>query len=65
VEFLRVFPTVYKGTHVEHPAVSVHTARSVRLEAPDVVAYADGEYVSPLPVEITCVPGALNVLVPG
>jgi diacylglycerol kinase (ATP) len=64
VEFLRVFPTVYKGTHVEHPAVSVHTARTVTLQAPDVVAYADGEYVTPLPCEVTCVPGALHVFVP-
>ncbi len=64
VEFLRVFPRVYKGTHVLHPAISVHTARTVRLEAPDVVAYADGEHVAPLPVEVRCVPGALTVLVP-
>jgi diacylglycerol kinase (ATP) len=64
VEFLRVFPSVYKGTHVEHPAVTVHSGRTVRLHAPGVVAYADGEYVAPLPVEITCVPGALDVLVP-
>ena len=64
VEFLRVFPTVYKGTHVNHPAVSVHTARTVELEAPGVVAYADGEYVMPLPCTVTCVPGALQVLAP-
>ena len=64
VEFLRVFPTVYKGTHVNHPAVSVHTARTVELEAPGVVAYADGEYVGPLPCTVTCVPGAFQVLAP-
>jgi diacylglycerol kinase (ATP) len=64
VEFLRVFPKVYKGTHVEHPAVSVHTARTVGLDAPGVVAYADGEYVTPLPCEATCVAGALQVVVP-
>ena len=27
-EFLRVFPTVYKGTHVRHPAVTVRRART-------------------------------------
>ncbi len=64
VEFLRVFPRVYKGTHVDHPAVSVHRARAVTLRAPDVVAYADGERVRPLPVQIWCVPGSLRVLVP-
>ena len=30
-EFLRVFPTVYKGTHVQHPAVTVRRARTVGL----------------------------------
>jgi len=63
-EFLRVFPKVYKGTHVHHPAVTVHAAREVSLRAPGVVAYADGERVQPLPVDIVCVPGALTVLAP-
>jgi diacylglycerol kinase (ATP) len=64
LEFLRVFPTVYKGTHVRNPAVTVHRAREVTLDAPGVVAYADGERVGPLPVDITCVPSAVQVLVP-
>ncbi|MEV4110863.1 sphingosine kinase, partial [Nonomuraea sp. NPDC049695] len=62
-EFLRVFPSVYRGTHVGHPAVSVRRVRSVRLEAPDVVAYADGERVGPAPVHCEVRPGALRVLV--
>ncbi|HEX4816125.1 MAG TPA: YegS/Rv2252/BmrU family lipid kinase [Nonomuraea sp.] len=61
-EFLRVFPSVYRGTHVGHPAVSVRRARSVRLEADGVVAYADGERVGPGPVECAVRPGALRVI---
>lgn len=61
-EFLRVFPTVYKGTHVNHPAVTVRRARGVRLEADGVTAYADGERVSVLPVTCEAVPDALRVL---
>ena len=57
-EFLRVFPKVYKGSHISHPAVEVHRARSVILSAP-AIAYADGERVGPLPVTAECVPGAL------
>ena len=64
VEFLRVFPRVYKGTHVTHPAVEVLVGREVRLSAPGAIAYADGERVAPLPVTATCVPGALRMLVP-
>ncbi|MFI7442594.1 diacylglycerol/lipid kinase family protein [Nonomuraea indica] len=61
-EFLRVFPRVYRGTHVTHPAVSITRVRSVLLEAPDVVAYADGERVGPGPVACAVRPGVLRVL---
>lgn len=63
--FLRVFPSVFRGTHVRRPEVSTHTARTVRLDAPGQVAYADGERVGPLPVHVQILPGALRVLVPG
>ena len=61
--FLRVFPRVFAGTHVRHPAVEVLRARRVRLEAPGIVAFADGERVGPLPLDCEVVPGALRVLV--
>jgi diacylglycerol kinase (ATP) len=64
-EFVRVFPTVYKGTHVHNPAVTVRRAREVKLHADGVTAYADGERVGELPVTVSSVPGALAVLVPG
>jgi diacylglycerol kinase (ATP) len=64
-EFLRVFPTVYKGTHINHPAVSVHTARRVDLASPGAMAYADGERIAALPLSVEAVPGALQVLVAG
>jgi diacylglycerol kinase (ATP) len=60
-EFLRVFPTVYKGTHVNHPAVTVRRARDVTLTADGVTAYADGERVALLPVRCEAVPAALHV----
>ena len=63
-EFLRVFPRVYKGTHVEHPAVSVRRARTVSLHADGVTAYADGERVAVLPVTCDAVPHALHVFTP-
>ncbi len=61
-EFLRVFPTVFTGTHTAHPAVEVLRAREVRLEATGIVAYADGERFAPLPLTVQAVPGALTVL---
>lgn len=61
-EFLRVFPKVFKGTHVSHPAVQIRRARTVSLEAKGIVSYADGERFAPLPMSMEVVPGALTVL---
>ena len=61
-EFLRVFPKVFTGAHTGHPAVEIVRARTVRLEARGIVAYADGERFAPLPVDLEVVPGALSVL---
>jgi diacylglycerol kinase (ATP) len=61
---LRFFPSVYTGTHVRHHEVEMYRAARVRLDAPDIRAYADGELVGPLPVEVSVVPRALRVLTP-
>ncbi|MFD7549930.1 diacylglycerol kinase [Streptomyces sp. NPDC059578] len=58
---LRVFPRVYRGTHLDHPKVTVHRAVRVELAAPGVTGYADGEPLGPLPLAVTCVPGAVRV----
>jgi diacylglycerol kinase (ATP) len=61
----RAFPKIYSGQHVHHPAVTVRRARSVRLSAPGITAYADGERFGELPLTLETVPGAVTVLVPG
>jgi diacylglycerol kinase (ATP) len=63
LEFLKVFPKVFSGKHIGHPAVEILRGREVRLEAADIVSYADGERFVPLPMTCQNVPGALNVLV--
>jgi diacylglycerol kinase (ATP) len=57
--FLRVFPLVFRGEHTALPEVHISRVRSVSLQADGVVAYADGERVGALPIEVTVVPGAL------
>ncbi|WP_433045574.1 diacylglycerol kinase [Dactylosporangium sp. CS-033363] len=59
---MRLRPKVLKGTHVQDRRVSTHRVRTVQLAAEGVTAYADGERICPLPVTITCVPGALTLL---
>jgi diacylglycerol kinase (ATP) len=62
--FLRAFPRVFRGTHVNLPYVTELRGQRIRVEATGQVAYADGERVGPLPIDITAVPGALRVLTP-
>ncbi|MEM9041029.1 MAG: diacylglycerol kinase family protein [Actinomycetota bacterium] len=59
--FLGVFPRVFRGGHVEHPAVEVYEAGSVRVEQPsgDDVLWADGDPLGRLPVDLEVVPGAV------
>lgn len=63
-KLIRLFPTVFKGTHVNLDEVTTRRARTVTVDCPGINAYADGEYVCPLPVEVTTVPGALSILAP-
>jgi diacylglycerol kinase (ATP) len=57
VEFVRVFPTVFSGKHVEHKQVDIYRTKRVSLHAP-AVAYADGERIGGLPVRAECIAGA-------
>ena len=58
LEFIKVFPTVYKGTHIEHSQVEVIRAKRVRIES-SAVAYADGERIGQLPVQVEALPQTL------
>lgn len=59
---LRVFPKVYRGTHLSHHVVTVHRTARITLAADGLTGYADGEPLGPLPLTATCVPGAVRVL---
>jgi diacylglycerol kinase (ATP) len=60
--FLRIFPRVFKGTHVTDPRVTIHRAKNIRIDSDVAVAYADGERVGRLPITIEVAPGSLRVL---
>ena len=45
----------------EDDVVEITRVSRVRIDAADVIAYADGERVGPLPVTVEVVPGALRV----
>ena len=63
LEFLRTFPKVFAGRHVEHPAVAVHRAARVDLDADRPLAvYADGEPAGTLPATFEVRRSAVTVL---
>lgn len=61
---VRLRPRAYRGSHVTHRLVDSYRVRTVELSQETIVGYADGERCLPLPVTVTCVPGALRVLGP-
>jgi diacylglycerol kinase (ATP) len=62
-EVLRLMPKVYRGTHVRHAKIEVVRTSSLRIESAGISAYADGEYLGPLPVEVRVRPRAVCVRV--
>lgn len=62
-DLVKLLPGLRTGNHVHSPIVTTSRTRTIRLgEANGWVAYADGERIGPLPVEVTCVPNALEVV---
>jgi diacylglycerol kinase (ATP) len=57
VEFLKVFPKVFSGSHITHPAVKTYRTRKISISA-DAVAYADGERIGRAPVSAECIASA-------
>jgi diacylglycerol kinase (ATP) len=66
--FLRAFPSVFRGGHVEHPMVEVRQGATVTVESPGATTtpelWAGGEHAGPLPAWVEAVPAAVRVAVP-
>jgi diacylglycerol kinase (ATP) len=63
-KLLRLFPTIFKGTHVDLDEVSTARAKTIHVECPGINVYADGDFACPLPAEISAVAAALQILRP-
>jgi diacylglycerol kinase (ATP) len=65
IELLRVFPKVYKGTHIEHRAVTFHQGRMIDIDAEHPLdIHMDGEMAGISPVILEVLPAKLNIIVP-
>jgi diacylglycerol kinase (ATP) len=64
LRLLRLFPKVYRGTHVGLPQVEYFQAASVRIESEwPLAVHADGELLGRTPVEVSVARRALRVIV--
>ena len=65
LEFLKVFPRVFSGTHITHPAVKIFRTDFLRIESDiKMSVQADGEIIKSLPANFELIPKALSVIVP-
>jgi YegS/Rv2252/BmrU family lipid kinase len=64
-ELFKVFPRVFSGTHITHPAVEIFRTDFLRIESDRKMSVqADGEILRSLPVNFELIPKALDVIVP-
>lgn len=64
LRLLRLFPLLLRGTHLRRPEVQRRRAGSVRVSAPDLVVYADGERVGAGECSIGVRPAAVTMMIP-
>ena len=60
---LATFPKIFKGTHLQHPAVSAQQAKEVDFQLDgDLDVMIDGEMLRIQPTHLEVVPEAMNVI---
>ena len=59
IVLLTIFPKVFAGKHIPHPRIEIIRGRNVQVSA-NASAFADGEFVSTLPIRIQNIPNALK-----
>ncbi len=65
LEFVRVFPRVFKGTHIAHPRFLMLQANRVIVESvPPVPVLVDGDVMGTTPAQFAVCPGAIEVILP-
>lgn len=63
IELLRLFPRVFKGTHVAHRKVSQFRGRVVEIDGDGIELWGDGDPLGPAPLRLEAAPGAVRLAV--
>jgi diacylglycerol kinase (ATP) len=62
---LKELPGIYQAKHLKNPRVEIVHARTVRIDGDGTTrVHLDGEPFGNVPVEVTLLPGAVNIAVP-
>lgn len=65
LEFLRAFPRVFKGTHVNHPKFFTRAASRITIESEvPLPVLIDGDVTHSTPITFEVVPSAIKVMMP-
>jgi YegS/Rv2252/BmrU family lipid kinase len=65
LRFLRLLPSLFKGDHVRHREVQVLRGSEIQISADrPFTMYADGDPIAELPVTVSVLPGAVQVIIP-
>ena len=63
-ELLKALPTVYNGTHITHPKVSMEKATHITIESSErILVHADGELLGEGPASFWVMPAVLSIVV--
>jgi len=66
LRLFQLFPSIYKGRHVEFEEISTFKAREIRISAPENARLVpDGEFQGKTPATITCLKKDLEIFSPG
>lgn len=62
-ELLYLFPSVFKGRHINHPSVTIYRGKEIEIfsESP-LLVHGDGEMIGQTPVNLTIEPNYLYVI---
>lgn len=65
VHFIKIFPKVYEGKHVDDEHVEIFRTAALKLDSEyPFSVFADGEYICKLPASFKMIPKKLNFIVP-
>lgn len=62
IAFLRAFPSIFSGKHLNHPAIKMYRSRQVSVSSDrPLLVQADGEIISQTPINFTVQPAGLRI----